>query len=193
MKEDNNDEKELGLLQCPSSRRIIPISDANNEVKEENEIGFLECQSNKKRIPIIANENFYIGRDKSSCRIMVSCKKVSRIHARIESSSREVFIRLYSKSSNMLINNEVIRPSPLDETYLIKNQDRIQIGPEVFVYLVKNYLKYEENVNPEGLGNSDNSAVLDSESKSQTRGQRSDSIISGSTTEIKAKLINKGI
>ena len=194
MKEDNNDEKELGL----SSERIIPISDANNEVKEENELGFLECQSNKKRIPIIANDEFYIGRDKSSCRIMVSCKKVSRIHARIESSSREVFIRLYSKSSNMLINHEVIRPSPLDETYLIKNQDRIQIGPEVFVYLAKNYFKHENNMDPEGLGNSDSVAVQDSESKSQTRvicrnRQRSDSIISGSTTEIKAKLINKGI
>merc|ERR1712226_614653 len=147
-----NEQKELGLLECQTSKKIIPIH--ANEVKEENELGFLECQSNKKRIPIIANDEFYIGRDKSSCRIMVSCKKVSRIHARIESSSQEVFIRLYSKSSNMLINHEVIRPSPLDETYLIKNHDRIQIGPEVFVYLVKNYFKHEKNMDPEGQGNS---------------------------------------
>ena len=158
-----NEQKELGLLECQTSKKIIPIH--ANEEKEENELGFLECQSNKKRIPIVANEEFYIGRCKSACRIMVSCKKVSRTHVRIESNSRKVFIRLCSKTTNMIINDVVIRPSPIDESYLIKNQDRIQIGPEEFVYLDKNYFQNEKNVDPGGPPGNVDSSSSNSESK----------------------------
>ena len=65
----------------------------------------------------------------------------------------------------MIINDVVIRPSPIDESYLIKNQDRIQIGPEEFVYLDKNYFQNEKNVDPGGPPGNVDSYSSNSESK----------------------------
>ena len=60
----------------------------------------------------------------------------------------------------MIINDVIIRPSPLDENYLIKNQDRIQIGPEKFVYLDKSHFQKEKNVDPGGPSKVDSSSSL---------------------------------
>ena len=111
------------------------------EPKNTLDLGYLERSSDKSKIMISPHDDFYIGRRKSACKVIISSKDVSRIHSRIEATKKHVKIRLYSETSGMTINGESIFSNPLTiyEPYTLKDGDKVKIGPETFTfYCLKN-------------------------------------------------------
>ena len=117
------------------------------EPKKNLDLGYLERSSDESRIIIRPHDDFYIGRRKSACKIIISSKDVSRIHSRIEATKKHIKIRLYSETSSMAINGESIFSNPLTiyEPYILKDGDKVRIGPETFTFHCLKTKQYSMN------------------------------------------------
>ena len=114
-----------------------------NSKRASPELGYFECQSNSEKVFIEPNDNFLIGRKKGDCKIVISSKQVSRIHARVVSTQNQVHIILYSQNSSISINDKIIYSDPLNahERHYIQDGDKIKIGPEILTfYAIKQLL-----------------------------------------------------
>ena len=115
-----------------------------NSKRASPELGYFECQSNSEKVFIKPNDNFLIGRkQKGDCKIVISSKQVSRIHARVVSTQNQVHIILYSQNSSISINDKIIYSDPLNvhERHYIQDGDKIKIGPEILTfYAIKQLL-----------------------------------------------------
>ena len=129
---------DLQMVAAADEEAAISLVSYQNheETKRHVELGYLERSSDMSKILISPRDDFYIGRRKCACKIIIASKEVSRIHARIEATQKHVKIRLYSETSNMIINGESIFSNPLTiyEPYTLKDGDTVKIGPETFTF-----------------------------------------------------------
>ena len=139
-KQENLDEREEASFSLGSYQNY-------EEPKKNMDLGYLERSIDESRIIIRPHDDFYIGRRKSACKIIISSKDVSRIHSRIEATKKHVKIRLYSETSSMAINGESIFSNPLTiyEPYILKDGDKVRIGPETFTFHCLKAKQYSMN------------------------------------------------
>jgi DNA-binding response OmpR family regulator len=71
-------------------------------------------------------EVIILGRDEGTCKIFVPNSKVSRLHASIKREGRYCYLQDLKSTNGTFVNERRIQPN---EPYLLKNQDKIGLGP----------------------------------------------------------------